>query len=128
MTARKPEWNPGSGPLEGCCERRNKSAQEEHMPIQSRRDVQSRRLLFSLTIGMALFVGATAAGADKDIATDDLQRSLKLDTYRIVADSGAGRGETIYFYKCWMFHNQYTKTAPLLKDLYQRKTFAAAAA
>jgi virginiamycin B lyase len=97
------------------------------MPIQSRRDVQSRTLLFSLTIGMALFVGATAAGADKDIATDDLQRSLRLDNYRILGDSGAGRGENIYFFKCWMCHNQYTKTAPLLKDLYQHKTLAAGA-
>jgi streptogramin lyase/mono/diheme cytochrome c family protein len=61
-----------------------------------------------------------AKAADKEIVADDLQRSLLLDTYRIVADSGAGRGETLYFYKCWMCHNQYTKTAPLLKDLYQR--------
>ena len=76
---------------------------------------------------MALFVGATAAGADKEIATDDLQRSLRLDNYRILADSGAGRGENIYFFKCWMCHNQYTKTAPLLKDLYQHKTLGTGA-
>lgn len=60
-----------------------------------------------------------AAGAD--VSTDDLQRSLRLDTYKILADSGAARGENIYFYKCWMCHNQYTKSAPLLKDLYQRE-------
>ena len=70
---------------------------------------------------MALFVATTAAAADKEIATDDLQRSLQLDNYRIVADSGAVRGENIYFFKCWMCHNQYAKSAPLLKDLYQRK-------
>jgi len=105
-------------------------AQEEHMPIQSRRDVRSKTILVLLAIGMALFIAAampwpqTAVAAEKDTITDDLQRSLKLDTYRIVADSGAGRGETIYFYKCWMCHNQYTKTAPLLKDLYQHKTLA----
>ena len=81
-----------------------------------------------LFIGMAAFVAATAAGADKETATDDLQRSLRLDTYRVVADSGAGRGENIYFFKCWMCHNQYTKTAPLLKDLYQRKTLVTGAA
>jgi len=63
-----------------------------------------------------------AKAADNEVVTDDLQRSLRLDTYRVVADSGAGRGETIYFYKCWMCHKQYTKTAPLLKDLYQRTT------
>src|ERR1700719_4051654 len=62
-----------------------------------------------------------AAAADVSSATDDLQRSLRLDTYQILADSGAARGENIYFYKCWMCHNQYTKGAPLLKDLFQRE-------
>src|SRR5438552_981867 len=65
--------------------------------------------------------------ARKEIATDDLQRSLRLDTYRVVADSGAGRGENIYFFKCWMCHNQYAKSAPLLKDLYQRKNLVGGA-
>ncbi len=97
------------------------------MPIQSRRDVRSRAILVSLALGMALFVAAPAAAADKEIATDDLQRSLRLDTYRIVADSGAGRGENIYFFKCWMCHNQYAKSAPLLKDLYQRKNLVGGA-
>src|ERR1700731_2721312 len=63
-----------------------------------------------------------AAAADVSSATDDLQRSLRLDTYQILADSGAARGENIYFYKCWMCHNQYTKGAPLLKDLFQRES------
>src|SRR5712691_1137830 len=84
-----------------------------HMPTQSRR----------LCIGIAVFFAATAAAADTETATTDhLQRSLQLDNYRIVADNGAGRGENIYFFKCWMCHNQYAKTAPLLKDLYQRKS------
>lgn len=76
---------------------------------------------------MALLVATTAAAADKEIATDDLQRSLRLDTYRILGDSGAGRGENIYFFKCWMCHNQYAKSAPLLKDLYQRKNLVGGA-
>jgi virginiamycin B lyase len=98
------------------------------MSIQGRRDVHSRAILVLLAIGLALFVASAmtwlpkARAADKEIVTDDLQRSFLLDTYRIVADSGAGRGEVLYFYKCWMCHNQYTKSAPLLKDLYQRKT------
>src|SRR6266481_7684464 len=84
-----------------------------HMPTQSRR----------LCIGIAVFFAATAAAADTETATaDHLQRSLQLDNYRIVADSGAGRGEVIYAFKCWMCHNKYTKTAPYLQDLYQRKT------
>ena len=61
------------------------------------------------------------AAAAADVSTDDLQRSRRLDTYTILADSGAARGENIYFYKCWMCHNQYTKSAPLLKDLFQRE-------
>jgi len=74
---------------------------------------------------MALLAGATTAAAAD---TDDLQRSLQLDNYRILSDSGAARGENIYFFKCWMCHNQYTKTGPLLKDLYQRKTLVTGAA
>src|ERR1700731_4032239 len=62
------------------------------------------------------------AAAAADISTDDLQRSLRLDTYQILGESGAARGENIYFYKCWMCHNQYTKGAPLLKDLFQRES------
>src|SRR5260370_15834241 len=61
------------------------------------------------------------AAAAADASTDDLQRSLRLDTYKILGDSGAARGENIYFYKCWMCHNQYAKGGPLLKDLYQRE-------
>jgi mono/diheme cytochrome c family protein len=57
-------------------------------------------------------------------SADDLQRSLRLDTYRSVAESGAARGEEIYFYKCWMCHNQYTKSAPLLKGLFERANLA----
>jgi len=76
---------------------------------------------------MVVFLAATAAAADREVATDDLQRSLMLDNYRVVADSGAGRGENIYFFKCWMCHNQYAKSAPLLKDLYQRKNLVSGA-
>jgi mono/diheme cytochrome c family protein len=71
---------------------------------------------------MAMFAAGamTALAADATTAVDDLQRSWRLDNYKIVADSGAGRGENIYFYKCWMCHNQYAKSAPLLKNLYTR--------
>jgi virginiamycin B lyase len=71
-------------------------------------------------------VGARATPQQSQPATgndnlpDDLQRSLRLDAYTLVADSGAARGENIYFYKCWMCHNKYTQSAPYLKDLYKR--------
>src|SRR5712691_10668329 len=61
------------------------------------------------------------AAAAADVSTDDLQRSFRRVTYKILADSGAARGENIYFYKCCMCHNQYTKGALLLKDLFQRE-------
>ena len=94
-----------------------------------------RAILASLSIGIVLCVAGPmvwlgtaqaapkppSAAADQEGATDDLQRSLRLDNYTVVADSGPSRGETIYFYKCWMCHNKYTKGAPYLKDLYQRK-------
>ncbi|PYR81366.1 MAG: hypothetical protein DMG18_16455, partial [Acidobacteria bacterium] len=50
-------------------------------------------------------IGAPKEGvADAAGTTDDLQRSLRLDNYTVVADSGPGRGEVIYF----------------LQELYQR--------
>src|ERR1700746_1113426 len=62
-----------------------------------------------------------AEGADTPAVTDDLQRSLQLDNYTVVAESGAGRGEVIYFYKCLMCHNKYARGGPYLQDLYQRQ-------
>src|SRR3990167_5767634 len=111
------------------------------MPIQSRGCGRSHAMLVSRAIGMALFVAGAMAwlataqvaqkplsvGTDKEVPTDDLQPSLLLDTYRVVADSGAGGGEVIYFYKCWMCHNQYAKGGPYLKDLYQRKNLTSGA-
>ena len=104
------------------------------MPAQRPRVRHSHVVPGLLALMALLLAGATARlGAAKaapkpskdaaaaDISTDDLQRSRRLDTYTILANSGAARGENIYFYKCWMCHNQYTKSAPLLKDLFQRE-------
>ena len=71
---------------------------------------------------------AKDSGAVKSVQADALQRSVRIDKYQLVADSGAERGETIYFYKCWMCHNQYTIKAQYgdkasylqLKDLFKR--------
>jgi len=105
------------------------------MPTPSRRH-RPRAIFVSLGLAMALCTaGAIArlgaakpapnpakAAGGKDVSmADDLQRSVRLDTYRLVADGGAARGENIYFYKCWMCHNRYAKTGPYLKDLYQRE-------
>src|SRR6266851_6281711 len=104
------------------------------MPAQIPDDRRPRAVATFLALTALLVAGATArlgmaktapkppkAAPASDVSTDDLQRSLRLDTYKILADSGAARGENIYFYKCWMCHNQYAKSAPLLKDIYQRE-------
>jgi virginiamycin B lyase len=104
----------------------------EQFPNRSSRTVA---LLLALTA--LLVAGATArlgmaktapkppkTAAAPDTTNDDLQRSRRLDTYTILADSGPSRGENIYFYKCWMCHNQYTKSAPLLKDLFQHDSLS----
>jgi mono/diheme cytochrome c family protein len=109
------------------------------MPAQRPRHRRSIGLSILLALTALMVAGATArlgvakaapkppkaaAAADTPTTNDDLQRSRRLDTYTILADSGASRGENIYFYKCWMCHNQYAKTGPLLKDLYQRDTLS----
>ena len=74
--------------------------------------------------------GQSQAAAGKDNpAYYELQRSTQIDRYHVVAMSGVGRGENLYFYKCWMCHNDYTiesnygDKAPFLhlKDLFQRE-------
>lgn len=35
----------------------------------------------------------------------DLQRSIQINDYDVAGKSGAARGEILYFYKCWMCHN-----------------------
>ena len=51
---------------------------------------------------------------------DGLQRSYRLDSYQVLGNEGAARGENIYKYKCWVCHHQYQKDGPDLKDLYKR--------
>jgi mono/diheme cytochrome c family protein len=53
-----------------------------------------------------------------------LQRSAEILYFKRFADSGPDRGKEIYFYKCWVCHNDYTRAAgspaPTLRDLYKR--------
>src|SRR2546427_6720251 len=101
------------------------------MRIECRRVRPLRVVCGMFALGISLFlagaapwfhsaIGAPKEGvADSVGMTDDLQKSLLLDNYTVVADSGPGRGEVIYFYKCWMCHNKYTKCGPYLQDLDQ---------
>ena len=54
------------------------------------------------------------AAAGKDVATDDLQRSLRLDNYTVVADSGpVARRDHLLLQVFEMCHNKYTKRRAL---------------
>ncbi len=55
---------------------------------------------------------------------DDYQRSSQIYGYTATAKSGPKRGEELYYYKCWICHNQYAKTGPQLHDLFKRPTFS----
>lgn len=81
-----------------------------------------------LALGISLVRPATAAwpadGASDTPAPvanhDDLQRSYRTDHYLEVAESGADRGENIYWHKCWACHNKYQQAAPQLEGLFQQ--------
>src|SRR4029078_6112328 len=54
-------------------------------------------------------------------AKDYDQRALEIYEFRKAAESGPARGEEIYFYKCWMCHNELAQGgAPKLVGLFQR--------
>lgn len=54
---------------------------------------------------------------------DPYQRSTDIFTYTVRSKSGPVRGEELYYYKCWICHNQFAKTGPQLKELYKRGSF-----
>jgi cytochrome c2 len=68
--------------------------------------------------------GASQNAAEKPAQKDDYQRSTEIYGYRTTAESGPKRGEELYYYKCWICHNQFVKTGPQLKDLFKRPTFS----
>src|SRR5262245_30294200 len=53
------------------------------------------------------------------------QRALEIYEFRKAARSGPERGREIYFYKCWMCHNELAQGgAPKLVGLFQRPMLA----
>ena len=63
--------------------------------------------------------------APKEAQLDEYQRSGQLLYMQRMGKDGADRGQEIYYMKCWMCHNDYTrkvdpKAAPTLKGLYTR--------
>lgn len=62
-----------------------------------------------------------------DYPSDDLQRSIRLNTYQHFARGGVEYGKTLFYYKCWMCHNGYTVAsnpgqAPLLEGFFEKAT------
>lgn len=84
-----------------------------------------------LFIQMAVAPGTSAQGQERQATgranapRDEYQRSANIYRYETAGKSGAARGEVIYYYKCWICHNQYTTTGgPHLKGLFERGKFA----
>jgi mono/diheme cytochrome c family protein len=68
--------------------------------------------------------GASQNASEKPAQKDDYQRSAEIYSYKTTAKSGPERGEELYYYKCWICHNQFVKAGPQLKDLFKRPTFS----
>src|SRR4051794_13345700 len=64
-----------------------------------------------------------ARGQPAEPSKDYNQRALEIYEFRKAAQNGPARGQEIYFYKCWMCHNELAQGgAPKLVDLFQRPT------
>ena len=61
----------------------------------------------------------SAQDETKAPAKDYNQRALEIYEFKKAAQSGAERGQEIFYYKCWFCHNEFTKE-PKLTGLYQR--------
>jgi mono/diheme cytochrome c family protein len=80
-------------------------------------------ILFSALAGAS---GASAQATQQQAPTrDPYQRSVDIYRYETAGKSGPARGEAIYYFKCWICHNQLTTTGgPHLKGLFGRPTLA----
>jgi Cytochrome C oxidase, cbb3-type, subunit III len=98
----------------------------------------SLMLCLSLAVAFAMLFPAVATllaqsppqkpadNPDLDSVLDPYQRSGLIYYQKLMGNSGADRGEHIYYLKCWICHNEYAiasdpkGAAPTLKGLYQR--------
>src|SRR5215467_16403536 len=93
----------------------------------------SRSIVADLAIfALAILAGpsgiadlAQAQTSPPAAATNDLQRSFEIYNYNVAATSGPQRGEVLYYFKCWVCHNDYTiaagSPAPTLKGVFKRE-------
>ena len=60
--------------------------------------------------------------SNADPAQRYLQRSLEIFDFKKAAASGAERGREIFYYKCWMCHNEFVQEGgPRLDSVFQRE-------
>src|SRR5579864_4077701 len=70
----------------------------------------------------------TPKAANDSPPIDEYDRTAQVWYYQRIAKTGADRGEEIYYMKCWICHNDYTRKAtpasagPSLRNLYKRGT------
>ena len=56
-------------------------------------------------VGLAQLASQAPRSGPANVVADRFQRSHEVRLNNELAKSGAARGQTIYFYKCWMCHN-----------------------
>ena len=108
--------------------------------MNSRRAITGRMMGFAVGVVLAggFLVGLQAFGQGSSPSRPApetsnrtgpaLERSVAIYNFKTTAESGPLRGEEIYYYKCWICHNQYTIKAGTgavpLKDLFKRDRLA----
>src|SRR5262245_44810279 len=87
----------------------------------------TRAVVAAIITLFAISCGATVAlpsAQAQTAASNELQRSVGVYAYAMAGKSGATRGEVLYYYKCWICHNDYARAAgspaPTLKDIFKR--------
>jgi streptogramin lyase/mono/diheme cytochrome c family protein len=91
--------------------------------------------VFAVGLAQSAVQPPWGGGKPNDVV-DQFQKSYDILNHSEVAKSGAQRGETIYFYTCWMCHNQLSSSGgdtsgvvgPLLEGVSKRLTDQALAA
>jgi mono/diheme cytochrome c family protein len=70
-------------------------------------------------LGTGVTPAFSQTGSSASPSYDPSLRALQYYRYKRVAESGPERGRELYYFKCWQCHNEFQKTAPQLKGLYE---------
>jgi mono/diheme cytochrome c family protein len=77
-------------------------------------------------LAFAQSASQSPAAEAKQTPIDEYDRTAQVWYYQRMGKSGWERGQEIYYMKCWICHNDYTRkavpatAAPTLRDLYKR--------